>query len=129
MARSYNVRITAVITGAPMKWLDNLLSRHELIGVDRLRQGRERRISDHGLLAVEMCRILTLELGLSLRHAVAIANACLRGDLGDELRYSTPSGLSLHFPVVATRARLRERTREAVEMVALTPRGRPPLAR
>ena len=129
MARSYNVRITAVITGAPIKWLDNLLSRHELIGIDRYRQGMERRISDIGLLAVEMCRILSLELGLSLRRAVAITNDCLRDEPGNELRYSVPSGLSLHFPVAATRARLRDRTREAVEMVAVTLRGRPPLAR
>lgn len=128
MPRSYNVRITAVITGAPTKWLDNLLSRHELMGVDRQRQGIERRISDDGLLAVEMCRILTLELDVSLRQAVAITNSCLRDGLADELCYTMPSGVSLHFPVAATRARLRDRTREAVEMVAVAPRGRPRLA-
>ncbi|MGH7636279.1 MAG: hypothetical protein ACREOK_01405 [Gemmatimonadaceae bacterium] len=129
MARSYNVRIAALITDAPIKWLDNLLSRHHLVGVDRHRQGVERRISDNGLLAVEMCRILALELGLSLRQAVAITNDCLRGELGDELRYAMPSGLTLHFPLGATRARLRDRTREAVEMVAMARRGRPRVAR
>lgn len=129
MPRSYNVRITAVITGAPIKWLDNLLSRHELVGVNKNRQGVERRISDDGLLAVEMCRILSLELGVSLRRAVAITNHCLRDELADELRYTMPSGFSLHVPVAATRVRLRDRTRDAVEMVAVAPRGRPRLRR
>lgn len=129
MARSYNVRIAALITDAPIKWIDNLLSRHELIGIDKSRQGVERRISDDGLLAVELCRILNLELGVSIRQAVAIANACMRREDGPDLRLTLPSGLSLHFPAAATRARLRDRTREAVEMVAIAPRGRPRLAR
>lgn len=129
MPRSYNVRITAVITGAEIKWIDNLLSRHELVGVERSRQGIERRITDDGLLAVELCRILALELGVSMRQAAAITNDCLRSSVGDELRYTMPSGLSLHLPVAATRARLRDRTREAVEMVAVAPRGRPRISR
>lgn len=129
MARSYGVRITALITGAPFKWLDNLMSRHELFGVNRERQGVERRISEDGLLAVEMCRMLNLELGVSLSRAVAIANGCMREAGGGELRYTTPSGLSLHVPIAAARARLRERMMEAVEMVASAPRGRPRLAR
>jgi hypothetical protein len=125
MPRTYNARITALITGVQAKWLDNLLSRHNLPGVARDRQGIERRISDEGILAVELCRILNLELGVSLAQAAQIATLCLR-TATEEMSYTTPSGMTLSLPVGATRARLRERTMEAVEMVGATPRGRPP---
>jgi hypothetical protein len=108
------------------KWLDNLLSRHSLPGVDRDRQGVERRISDEGMLAVELCRILNLELGVSLSQAAEIATHCLRTATDSELSYTTPSGMTLSLSVGSTRARLRERTMEAVEMVGATPRGRRP---
>ena len=125
MSRSYSARITALITDTKPKWLDNLLSRHELPGVSRSRQGVERRISDEGLLAVELCRILNLELGVSLAQAVGISAQCLRDASASVLRYMTPSGLALTLSIVATRARLRDRTMDAVEMVAAVPRGRP----
>jgi len=126
MPRTYNARITALITGVQRKWLDNLLSRHSLPGVARDRQGVERRISDEGMLAVELCRILNLELGVSLIHAAEIATQCLRTATDSEMSYTTPSGMTLSLSVGSTRARLRERTMEAVEMVGATPRGRPP---
>ena len=123
--RSYSARITALITGVPLKWLDNLLSRHHLPGVNGGRQGLARRISDDGILAVEICRILNLELGISLHQSAEIASVCLRSVHDSEWRYSTPSGLTLSLSIPAARARLRERTMDAVEMVADTPRGRP----
>ena len=86
MSRSYNARITALITGVQLTWLDNLLSRHNLPGVSRSRQGIDRRISEEGMLAVELCRILNLELGISLTHAVEIATQCLNSATDDELR-------------------------------------------
>lgn len=129
MSRSYSARITALITDTQPKWLDNLLSRHDLPGVSRSRQGIERRISEEGLLAVELCRILNLELGVSLAQACEIASRCLRDASASELRYTTPSGLTLTLSIVAARARLRDRTMNAVEMVADAPRGRPPSQR
>lgn len=126
MARSYSARITALITDVQPKWLDNLLSRHELPGVVRGRQGLARRISDDGILAVELCRILNLELGVSLAQAAEIATRGLASPPESELRYSTPSGLTVSLSIPATRARLRDRTMHAVEMVADAPRGRPP---
>jgi hypothetical protein len=106
--------------------LDNLLSRHELPGVSRSRQGVERRISDEGILAVELCRILNLELGVSLAQAAQLALRCLHDASALELRHSTPSGLTISLPIALTRARLRDRLTQAVEMVAAAPRGRPP---
>ena len=127
MARSYSARITALITGVQPKWLDNLLSRHDLPGIARSHQGVERRISDDGVLAVELCRILNIELGVSLARAAAIVDHCMEGPVDTELRYATESGLLVSLSVQETRARLRERTMEAIDMVAITPRGRPRL--
>ena len=129
MARSYSARITALIAGVQPKWLDNLLSRHELPGVSRGRQGLARRISDDGILAVELCRILNHELGVSLAQAADIATRCMASSPDSELRYSTPSGLTISLPIPVVRARLRDRIMHAVEMVADAPRGRPRVQR
>lgn len=128
-ARFYTARITALILDVQPKWLDNLLSRHDLPGIARSRQGVERRISDQGLLAIELCRVLNLELGVSLQRAAEIAGASLQTPGDVELRYSTPSGLTISLPIAATRARLRDRTMHAIEMVGLARRGRPPIRR
>ena len=88
-----------------------------------------RRISDSGLLAVELCRILNLELGVSLARAAEIATHCLHSSSDLELRYRTPSGLVLSVSGAALRERLRARATEAIEMVPDAPRGRPRASR
>ena len=123
--RSYSVRLIALAIGVPYKWLDNLLSRHSLPGIQRARQGIERRITDEGALGIELCRILNLELGVSLERAVAIAGESLASRTGDAFQYVTPGGLALHLPFAPLEQRLRTRIAEAVESVAQVPRGRP----
>ena len=128
MLRTYSPRISALITGADPKWLDNLLSRHDLPGVSRARRGVERRITEDGLLAIELCRILNLELGVSVQQAATIVSACNVFPGEDVFQFRTASGLMLQLPILETRSRLRERTIEAVEMVAAVRRGRPRLS-
>lgn len=125
MARSYSVRVVALILRLDGKWLDNLLSRFHLPGVSRSRQGVERGISEDGLLAIELCRILNLELGVSIARSVAIVDTGVHGGEGD-MRFSTPSGLTLSMDLSGVRRRLRERTLDAVEAAPVTRRGRPP---
>jgi hypothetical protein len=105
------------------------LSRHELPGVTRRKQGVARRITDDGVLAVDLCRILNLELGISLAHSAQIASQLMRSDSDSELRFATSSGLMLSLSIPAARARLRARTMDAVDMVAHAPRGRPSVRR
>lgn len=126
MARSYTVKAVALALGVPSKWTDNLLSRHALPGVERSRQGVERRVSDEGLLAIELARILNLELGVSLERAAAIARDMVNSRTASEMGFATPSGLSLHFPVAEIEQRLRQRMMDALEATARVPRGRPP---
>ena len=126
MLRSYTVRSVALALGLPSKWIDNLLSRHTLPGVERSRQGVERRVSDDGLLAIELARILNLELGVSTERAAEIAREAMSLRTPGVMKFSTSSGLSLHFPVADIERRLRERMIDALEATARRRRGRPP---
>lgn len=124
MARTYSVRVVALVLRLDDKWLDNLLSRFPLRGVRRSRQGVERRVSEEGLVAIELCRILGIELGVPLHRSVAIAEAALEGG-APEMRFTTPSGLILTMDLEALRERLRGRILDAVEAAPAIRRGRP----
>jgi len=124
LLRSYSARLVALTTGSSSQWLDNLLSRYVLPGVSRHHRGVERRINDEGLLAVELVRMLNLELGVSVENGVVIASHVLkRASPAPDFR--TPSGLVLHFPLESIQQRLRSRLSEATEFVAQVRRGRP----
>jgi hypothetical protein len=127
VARSYSTRLVALTTGADPRWLDNLLSRHELPGVSKRQRGVERRITDAGVLSVELVRILNLELGVSVEAAVAIARDVSQ-QRGAAAEIRTASGLALVFPLEAIQQRLRTRLGEATEFIARVPRGRPRLS-
>lgn len=85
----------------------------------------ERRISDDGILTVELVRMLNVELGVSVEAAVAIAMRVHDQSATGSAQYQTPSGLVLTFPLEAMRQRLRVRLSEAIESIARIPRGRP----
>ena len=125
MARSYNVRTVAFAIGAPAKWLDNVLSRHQLPGVSQSRQGVERLINDEGLLAIEVTRMLVLELGIPLTHSVPITRAALAERGGDEARFVAPGGVAIQIPLDRIRERLRFQILAAMEAVPNVSRGRP----
>jgi hypothetical protein len=123
MPRSYSVRVAALTMGVDSKWIDNMLSRHQLPGISRQRRGIERRIDDEGLMAIELMRILNLELGISIAGAVAITATMMAPNSAGI--YRTPSGLTLQVPLSELEARLRTRLDDALESVARVPRGRP----
>lgn len=74
MARSYDVAAAALIVGAPLKWVDNLLSRHRIVGVEQHRQGVTRRVSIEAVAIIATVWILANELRLSVGAAVALAH-------------------------------------------------------
>jgi hypothetical protein len=129
MARAYNARTIALTVGQPIKWVDNLLSHHALPGVTRSRQGVQRRVSDEGLLAVELTRILTLDLGVSISRAVELTRTALGSRQGTDVRLSPGSGVTLTLHASEIEERLRQRVIDAIESVARVRRGRPPKVR
>src|SRR5688572_30447845 len=103
MNRSYSLRLVALTTGVDGRWLDNLLSRHQIPGVSRQRRGVERRINDEALLAIELVRILNLELGVSMATAVVVAAHMLAPQSAG--MYRTTSGLTLTLSIAELRQR------------------------
>lgn len=126
MQRTYDIRVAALTTRVPLKWLDNLLSQAILPGIERSRQGVERRISETGLLAIELVRVLTWELGLPIRQAARIASLAVATRAGSLARVELPSGVALLFPLAELEMLLRERIIDAVEAAGRVRRGRPP---
>jgi hypothetical protein len=124
--RSYSSAAVAVALRVTPKWVDNLLSHHQLPGVERGRQGVERRISDRGLLAIQLVRVLVADLAISTARASEIAAIAMDSRNAVQSTVTTPSGIALVLPLAEIERRLREQVVEAVEMVAERPRGRPP---
>ena len=124
--RSFDVRAAALAVEMPPKWVDNLLFLAELPGVERGRQGAQRRVSEDGLLSIEIARLLTADLGLSIRAAGRIAAAAVRSRTADVMRVDLSSGIAIVFPMSDIQTRLRRRILDAVEASVPVRRGRPP---
>lgn len=126
MTRSYSAKLIALTVGESSKWVDNLLSHHQLPGVSRSKQGVERQVTDEGLLAIEVTRMLASELEIPFSRAAAIARSAVASRSESPLRFVTESGIAVVFPLAAIESRLRQRMIEAVEAIGRVPRGRPP---
>jgi hypothetical protein len=122
VARSYSVRIAAVALGVPAKWLDNVLSQHDIPGVVSSRQGIERSISDLGIRVLEIVRICAHELGIPVSRSVEIA---VSTTAAADARFVTASGAELRFAIEAIDRKLRERLIDAIEATPRLARGRP----
>ena len=128
MPRAYDVKTVAVALGVRFRWLDNLLSQHELPGItSSRRQGVGRVISEEGVLAVELVRLLS-DFGLGVGRAASVARATLASRAPGALRFADESGIVLDFPLAIVERRLREQLLDAVDAVPRLARGRPRLA-
>lgn len=122
MARLYHVDIARHAASADKKWVDNLLSHHQIPGVDSGRQGSPRRISVAGIEHIALIRLLTAELQLSAAVAVSLASRLLAISSGS---LSMGHGLELRLDVAEFRRRLHKSIDEGVESVTPARRGRP----
>jgi hypothetical protein len=122
MARSYHVEIARFAAEADQKWVDNLLSRFDVPGVDSSKQGLSRRISDLGIYHIALIRVLTAQLEVSTARAVAIAGQLLTvpGSL------TIADDIELVFDRQSFERRIDARVADAVESIAPARRGRPP---
>lgn len=124
--RTYDVAVTSLAIGAPLKWTDNLLAQHSIDGVTSRERGVTRKISYPAMLVLAVVRELNVAVGLSVRDAVALAPRLL-GESGPGVPASE------HLRVVLDRAALERavgvRLREALESAPAPRRGRPPSRR
>jgi dienelactone hydrolase len=121
MPRAYTVATAALALDVPPKWVDNILSHHNVPGVAQHRQGVARKLTVDGLLVLALTTFLIHELGAPMLKAVGIAEELRR----NEGRYESPRGLSLMLNLSAFRTNLLERLENAVEMAPAPRRGRP----
>lgn len=119
--RSYHVTTVAVALSCPSKWVDNVLSRHELPGVIHQRQGISRQVSFDGVVHLAIVQELVEEVGLPVERAVRFARVLCADD------GVAPAGVrcALHIDLHALRRDLTIALREAVEIASPPRRGRP----
>ena len=127
MVRSYDVAAASLATGSPLKWVDNLLSRHSVEGVEQGLQGTTRRLAPRAVLRIAVIRILVDSLGLSVARALPIAEQICTSpahaaDLEDEMGTVT-------VDVPRLERQLAGRLADAVESAPRRTRGRPPAGR
>jgi hypothetical protein len=75
--RLYSVALASVAIMAPEKWTDNLLAHHELPGVQSRARGVARGISWPALVHIALARETHVQIGCSVRDAIALAAALL----------------------------------------------------
>src|SRR5215208_8467627 len=123
MTRAYSVRTTALILDVPVKWIDNLLSHNVVPGVEGGGRGVERRISDDGLLAIEIVRILHFELGVPVAQAATVARTAARSVDSSVLTHRVRGGMSISFSLPEIQERLRSGLVDATEAAGAVARG------
>jgi len=125
MPRAYTVATAALALGVPAKWIDNVLSHNNVLGIRQERQGIARHLSIDGLLTLGLTTLLIGELGLPTAKAIGVAEAIVK----TSGRHSTRHGLSVQIDLASFQARLLERLESAVEIVPVPRRGRPPASK
>jgi hypothetical protein len=120
--RLYDVAVAALAIEAPRKWVDNLLSHHEVPDVLLARRGVSRRIPHSALLHLALARELHVELGMSVRDAVHLAATLLAGGEG---AVHESAHLRVTFDRPGFERAIRARLSAALESAPTPRRGRP----
>ena len=120
--RLYDVAVTSLAIGAPVKWTDNLIAHHAIPDVRSRTRGVARGISWVGLLRIALIRELHLALGCGVREAVELSDLMLRAP--DGVLAPSPF-LTLGFDRRALEENLHRRLAETLESAPRPRRGRP----
>jgi hypothetical protein len=120
MPRGFSTSTVAHAIGAPVKWLDNVLTHHDVAGAEGRRQGVPRRITPDAVMVLLVARRLSEELGanaeLALRAArVSVAEGSVRIE----------KGVTLVVDSALLGERLSGHLLDAVEAAPPRKRGRP----
>jgi hypothetical protein len=119
--RAYSVAVAAAALGVDRKWLDNVLTHHDLDGVHRERQGVSRMIEPHAITTVGIAIELTRSLGSPIGHALRLAERLVESG-----EFAPAPRVSLRVDVGDIDRQMVARLAEAVEVHPPRRRGRPP---
>ena len=122
--RAYTVAATAVTLGVSKKWVDNVLSHHEVFGVHQARQGILRRVTPAGLLSLELALSLARVLRIPIARALEISNDLIAAK-GEEVQLTGSPSISLRADVEGMARALNARLEHALEITPIPKRGRP----
>lgn len=120
--RSYTVASASFVLNAPLKWLDNVLSRHSVPGVQQLVPGADRRVSAEAMDRLQIVRSFNVDLGIAVPAALVLAERVL-ADPNHCL--SLGPGLELRLSHAVLRGELEARAAES-SVAQQRRRGRPP---
>ncbi|HEY0241194.1 MAG TPA: hypothetical protein VGC52_00890 [Gemmatimonadaceae bacterium] len=121
---AYTVAATAVTLGMPIKWVDNVLSHHEVPGVSQSRQGVSRRLAPQAILTLDLALRISNALGVPISRALELSASLLRQP-GGTTTIDLGQGVSLTIDLEEVRSELLERLAHAVEVAPSPRRGRP----
>ena len=120
--RAYDIRVAGLVIRAPAKWIDNVLSQHDVPEVVRARRGVARKIPFPALVHLALTRELHISLGLGVREALQLSRELLANK-----EAGVPTG---HLRILLDRDALERtldaRLREVLESAPAPHRGRPP---
>jgi hypothetical protein len=119
--RGYTVVTSAVALGVDYKWLDNLLSHHDVSGVKQARQGVARTVPYSALRVIAIALELISGVQSPLPEALAWATLLNEGQ-----NPRTIGRLKVEVDLAAIDQWLSERLAYAVEVAPIPKRGRPP---
>ncbi len=119
---SYHIDIVCFVADVERKWVDNFLSRVDVVGAESPGHGVVRRLTIGAVRQIALTRRLVQELGLSIERAASLAESLIAG--GGNVR--TTSGLIVALDLRAFDELVERRISDAVEAVVLARRGRPP---
>jgi hypothetical protein len=120
---TYHVGVASIAAATDDKWVDNLLSRFDIPGVEHARQGTPRRLSLLAIQHIALSRRLVDQLDLPLPGAVRMA-ARILAQTGDLINLSPE--LRLQFDRASFVAEIDRLVEHAVESHVPARRGRPP---
>lgn len=122
--RAVTTGTAAFALGINKKDLDNILSRYEVRGYERGRQGLARRLSLASIEQIALAIDLSRDYGIPIPHALLLAEEALSSREGVVV---SPSGhLAMHADLERIRRDLHAKLAEAIDRVIPPRRGRPP---
>ena len=122
--RAYTVAATAVTLGVSKKWVDNVLSHHQVDGVLQKKQGIARRVTPAGLLTLEIALHLGRSLGVPISRALDLAGRLIAAQ-GREVSLGEEPTLRARLDIQAFASALSSRVERALEITPTPWRGRP----
>jgi hypothetical protein len=126
MPRSYSVSTVQLVLDVPIKWVDNVLTHHDVPGVVRGRRGLSRGVPPHSLLVLGVALELIRDLQMPIAPAIGLAASLCEAPSGE---HRLTAEIVLRVDMAAIERRLERRLLEAVEVAGAKRRGRPPLKR